>query len=64
MNQITIYGFDDKMLRRLKELAWQNGEGFEDCLRRLLTEAADRQRPAVPRRRAPACGEAALFHQS
>ena len=41
MNQITIHNLDEKVLLRLKELAWQSGQGLEDYLRCLLTDVAN-----------------------
>jgi hypothetical protein len=46
MNHITIQNLDHKILRRLKEIAWHDGQTFEDFLRRLFTDAATPQAPA------------------
>ncbi len=46
MNHITIQNLDHKILRRLKEIAWHDGQTFDNFLRRLLTNAATPQAPA------------------
>ena len=43
MNHITIQNLDDKVLLRLKEIAWHSGQTFEEFLRRVLIDAATRQ---------------------
>ena len=40
MNHVTIQNLDDKILLRLKEIAWHSGQAFEEFLRQVLTDAA------------------------
>ena len=40
MNHVTIQDLDDKILLRLKEIAWHRGQSFEEFLRQVLTDAA------------------------
>ena len=40
MNQITIPNLDDRVVQRLKQMAWQEGLPLEESLRRLLVDAA------------------------
>lgn len=53
---VNIPNVDDAVVQKLKQLAWQEGVGFDDSLRRLLTEAAfmrgtnSRNREAAARR--------------
>ena len=39
MNQIVIRNLDDEILRRLKQIAWQEGRPPEDMARRLFVDA-------------------------
>ena len=40
MNHVTIQNLDDKILLRLKEIAWHSGQPFEEFLRQVLADAA------------------------
>jgi len=45
MNEITIRNLDNADVRRLRQLAWQDGRPLEEIVRSLLIEAAKARDP-------------------
>ena len=45
--QITIPDLDDRVVQRLKQLAWQNSMPLEELLRSVLIEAAYSRKAAL-----------------
>jgi plasmid stability protein len=53
MNEIIIRNLDDASVRRLQQLAWQNGRPLEDLVRVLVLEAAMARESKWPNTRFP-----------